>query len=212
MAEIDHIVIGARTLEEGAAYVTALLGATPRAGGTHAGAGTHNLLLGLGPDAYLEVIARDPDQPEPPHPRLFDLDDPATRTMLDAEPRLLAWVARTTAMDALMARLGPRGGLVREMRRGTLAWRFAVPPPRQDMNHLIPPMIEWRGEPAASQLPDSGLRLIALEAEHPDVDALRRELSERGLAEALPARRGPHPRLIAHLRGKDAAPITMTSA
>ena len=80
-----------------------------QAGGVHEGAGTHNMLLGLGPDCYLEVIAPDPAQPQPEHPRLFDLDDAAVRLMLEAGPALIGWVARTSAMDALVARLGPRG-------------------------------------------------------------------------------------------------------
>ena len=104
MAEIDHIVLGARTLEEGAAFVTSLLGVKPQPGGKHEGAGTHNLLLGLGPDCYLEIIAPDPSQPEPAHPRLFDLDDPATKLMLEAGPHLVGWVARTPALDAVAGR------------------------------------------------------------------------------------------------------------
>ena len=43
MAEIDHIVLGARTLAEGAAYVEQHLGAKPRKGGVHAGFGTHTV-------------------------------------------------------------------------------------------------------------------------------------------------------------------------
>jgi len=211
MAEIDHIVLGARTLEEGAAFITRLLGVTPQPGGRHDGAGTHNLLLSLGPDCYLEIIAPDPSQPEPAHPRLFDLDDPATRTMLEAEPRLLTWVARTPSMEAVMARLGPRGGTVRDMKRGDLAWRFAVPPQRQDMDNLIPALIEWKGERAWRNLEDSHFRLIALEAEHPDADALRGALEERGLAMAMKIKRGPHPRLIAQLRGPDGTEHTLTS-
>ena len=48
MAEIDHIVLGARTLAEGAAFVEQHLGVKPRPGGKHEGFGTHNMLLGLG--------------------------------------------------------------------------------------------------------------------------------------------------------------------
>jgi len=211
MAEIDHIVLGARSLEEGAAFVERLLGVKPQPGGRHEGAGTHNMLLGLGPDCYLEVIAPDPSQPEPPHPRLFDLDDAATRTMLESEPRLLSWVARTTAMDTLMARLGPRGGAVREMQRGDLHWRMAIPPQRQDMDNLIPALIEWKGERAGKRLRDSHFRLTALEAEHPEAAQLRGALEERGLGEALQVKRGAHPRLIARLRGPDGADIALTS-
>lgn len=211
MAEIDHIVLGARTLEEGAAFVEQALGVRPQPGGKHEGAGTHNMLLGLGPDCYLEVIAPDPDQPPPPHPRLFDLDDPATRTMLEAEPRLLTWVARTPVLDAVVARLGPRGGEVREMRRGDLSWRLALPPQRQDMDNLIPALIEWKGERAGKRLRDSHYRLVELEAEHPEPDALRAALEERGLGEALRIRRGVHPRLIARLRGPEGREVTLTS-
>ncbi len=211
MAEIDHIVLGARTLEEGAAFLERLLGVKPQPGGRHEGAGTHNMLLGLGPDCYLEVIAPDPDQPEPPHPRLFDLDDAATRTMLESEPRLLTWVARTNSMDAVMGRLGPRGGEVREMQRGGLHWRMAIPPQRQDMDNLVPALIEWKGERAGRRLRDSHFRLLNLEAEHPDVEQLRAALDDRGLGEAMVVKRGAHPRLIARLRTPEGADVALTS-
>ncbi|WP_424811629.1 VOC family protein [Roseococcus sp. YIM B11640] len=211
MAEIDHIVIGARTLEEGAAFIERELGVKPQPGGRHDGAGTHNMLVGMGPDCYLEVIAPDPSQPDPPQPRLFDLDDPATRTMLEAEPRLLTWVARTTAMDAVKSRLGPRGGALREMHRGDLAWRMMLPPQRQDMDNMIPAMIEWKGERAGKRLHDSHLRLVALEAEHPEVDSLKRALDERGLGAALTIRHASRARLIARFAGKGGAEFTLTS-
>lgn len=211
MAELDHIVVGARTLAEGAAWVEHHLGAHAQKGGVHEGAGTHNLLLGLGPDAYLEVIAPDPDQPEPLEPRLFDLDDPATKTRLEAGPQLLGWVARVSSMDALVARLGPRGGELRAMRRGDLHWRMAVPSPRQDMDNLIPALIEWGGERASKRLKDSQLRVAALEAEHPESEALATALGERGLEDVLKPRRGPHPRLLVRLRKPDGAEVTLSS-
>jgi hypothetical protein len=202
MAEIDHIVLGARTLAEGAAFVEQHLGAKPRPGGAHPGRGTHNMLLGLGRGTYLEIIAPDPDQPEPPHGRLFDLDDPAVKVMLEAEPRLLAWVARTPVLDAMAARLGPRAGEIQAMSRGDLRWRMAFPPQRQDMDNLIPALIEWPGESASVRIPDSHVRLLQLEAEHPDVDAVRA---------ALAVRRSPHARLIARLRRQDGQDVTLTS-
>ncbi|CAA9274637.1 MAG: hypothetical protein AVDCRST_MAG27-3738 [uncultured Craurococcus sp.] len=211
MAEIDHIVIGARSLAEGAAYVAQHLGVTAGPGGAHPGFGTHNLLLGLGPACYLEVIALDPAQPDPPHPRLFDLDAPATALRLEAGPTLITWVARTPVLEAVIARLGPRGGEIRPMRRGDLAWRMAFPPAGQAMEGLIPALIQWDGEGAAARLPDSGVRLLRLEGEHPDADAARAGLAERGLEEALSIRRSPHARLVARLRRADGTEVTLSS-
>ena len=213
MAEIDHLVIGAHTLDAGAAYVETHLGVRPGAGGRHEGVGTHNLLLGLGPDCYLEVIAPDPGQPEPPHPRPFDLDDPGLKTMLEAEPRLIAWVARTPVLEAVVTRLGTHhAGEIRTMRRGNLAWRMAMPPQRQDMSNLIPALIQWDdGKGAARRLPDSGVRLRALEAEHPEVDGLRNALAQRGLDEALRLRRSPHARLVARFALPDGREAVLAS-
>lgn len=211
MAEIDHIVLGARTLEEGAAHVERVLGVKCQAGGVHQGAGTHNMLLGLGPDCYLEVIAADPNQPQPEHPRLFDLDDPSVKLMLEAGPVLVGWVARTTAMDALVARLGPRGGELREMRRGDLHWRMAIPPQRQDMDNLVPALIEWKGERAGRRLKDSHVRLLSLEAEHPEAEQVLAALADRGLEGAMRVRRGAHPRLVARLKGADGAEHVLAS-
>lgn len=213
MAEIDHIVIGARTLEEGARYVEDLLGVKPSKGGAHPGAGTHNMLLGMGANCYIEIIAPDPAQPDPPHPRPFDLDEGAMRTMLEAEPRLIAYVVSTPALDAVIARLGPsHAGEIKSMSRGTLSWRMAFPPQRQDMNNIIPPLIQWEGERAARHIRDSGWRLTSLEAEHPEMQAVRSALDARGLSDAVKLRQSPHPRLIAHLRHRDGREVTLTSA
>ena len=211
MAEIDHIVLGASSLDVGADWVEHHLGVRPQQGGVHEGFGTHNMLLGLGAACYLEVIAPDPNQPAPPHPRPFDLDDPGVRTMLEAEPRLLAWVARTPVFDAVVARLGPRAGEVKEMRRGDLHWRMAFPPQRQDLDNLVPALIQWNGTGASSRLKDSKCRLKALESEHPEDVSVRAALAERGLEEVLKVRRSPYPRLLAHLVRPDGAEVTFSS-
>ena len=212
MAEIDHLVIGAATLEAGAAYLERHLGVRPVAGGAHPGVGTHNMLLGLGPSQYIEIIAPDPGQGNPAHPRPFDLDDPSLKLALEAEPQLIAYVAATPAIEAVVARLGEsHGGTIRAMSRGALSWRMAFPPQRQDMGNLIPPLIQWDGARAAAQIPDCGWRLIGLEAQHADMDALREAIAARGLAEAIKLRQSPSPRLIAHLRHLDGQEAVLTS-
>jgi hypothetical protein len=217
MAELDHLVLGAETLKAGAAYIEQRLGVRPSPGGRHEGLGTHNLLVGLGSGRYLEVIAADPAQAGSTPPRLFSLGDPGMRTMLAAGPRLVGWVARTMTLDVVAGRLGRKAGEVRAMRRGDLEWRMANPPPEEAMDGLVPSLIEWRSGGAAEQIPDSGCRLIALEAEHPAVDALRSARADRGLEpedddrEApLRLRPGPHPRLVARLRRADGAEVTFS--
>lgn len=213
MAEIDHIIVGARTLEEGADYIEAQLGLRPEKGGSHPGYGTHNMLLSLGPQHYLEVIAADPGQQAPAHPRPFDLDDPAVGLMLEAGPHLLAWVARTPVLDAVAARLGAgQAGEVRAMSRGDLTWRMAFPPQRQDMHNLIPPLIQWDdGKGAAPRLKKSGAKLLALEAEHPDAEQLREALRQRGLEDALKVRQSPRPRLVARIARPDGTEVALRS-
>ncbi|MGX9965934.1 VOC family protein [Roseomonas sp. F4] len=213
MAEIDHIVVGARTLEEGADYIEAQLGVRPTKGGSHPGIGTHNMLLSLGPQHYLEVIAVDPGQETPPHPRPFDLDDPAVKMMLEAGPHLLGWVARTPVLDAVVTRLGAsQAGEVKAWSRGELTWRMAMPPQRQDMRNLIPALIQWDdGKGAAPRLKKSGCKLLALEAEHPDADQLREALLQRGLEDALKLRRSPQPRLLARIARPDGVEVALRS-
>jgi hypothetical protein len=98
------------------------------------------------------------------------------------------------------------------MRRGALSWRMAFPPQRQDMSNLIPPLIQWDGARAAAQIPDSGWRLKGLEAQHPDMNALRQAIAARGLGEAVKLRHSPNPRLLAHLSHQDGREAVLASA
>ena len=47
MLQLDHLVIGAATLAEGAAWCERVFGITPAAGGQHAFMGTHNLRFSI---------------------------------------------------------------------------------------------------------------------------------------------------------------------
>ena len=73
---LDHLAIACRDLWAGCDWAQAALGVPFGPGGRHARFGTHNRLLGLGPDLYLEVIAPDPDAAPFEGPRWFGLDTP----------------------------------------------------------------------------------------------------------------------------------------
>lgn len=211
-AAIDHVVIGAATLEEGAAFVEALLGVAPGPGGAHPGAGTHNRLLGLGQGCYLEVIAPDPAQPEPALPRLFGLDDPAVRRSLRKEPGLIAWVARTSGLDAVLTRLGQdRAGAMRAMSRGSLSWKLADPPAAAGFGGLLPGLIEWGPPGPPGEIPGHGCALLAMEAEHPEPAALAAALEERGVREVLGLGPGPRPVLSLQMRRADGGEAVLRS-
>ena len=99
IATLDHLVVAARSLAEGAAWCQATLGVVPSAGGRHALMGTHNLLLAIGsarfPRSYLEIIAVDPEAPAPRSKRWFDLDSPWLQAAIAGSPCLVHWVAST---------------------------------------------------------------------------------------------------------------------
>jgi catechol 2,3-dioxygenase-like lactoylglutathione lyase family enzyme len=96
---IDHIIVTAPTLEAGAAFVRRVLGVSMQTGGQHPRMGTHNLLVRLGDELFLEVIAANPAAPAPGRPRWFALDALGA----DTAPALRAWVVRTAEIAATSA-------------------------------------------------------------------------------------------------------------
>jgi len=67
--QIDHLVIVAKTLEQGVQWCEQTLGITPSPGGEHTLYGTHNRLFKIAspanPMAYCEIIAIDPNSVRP---------------------------------------------------------------------------------------------------------------------------------------------------
>jgi len=183
--QLDHLVVAAASLAQGAAWCEATLGVSPGPGGRHALFGTHNRLLKIASDAYpelyLEIIAIDPDPdphldpdappPPPPRPRWFGLDDPALQAGLAADgPRLIHVVARSTMLD--MHRWGlitvghQPGEPVRAHRDtpdGRLEWEILVRPDGALLcGGALPTLIQWRGTHPTAAMPDSGISLSAL--------------------------------------------------
>lgn len=192
-ARLDHIVICAADLDAGAAHVEAALGIRPKGGGAHLGRGSHNRLLSLGPEAYLEVIAPNPADSAPAGPRMFDLDH------FTGLPRLSAWVARTDDMARAMAAAPPGLGAVEPLSRGDLRWQMSVPPMgKLPFGGLFPALISWQGAHPAPQLPDHGLRLARLVISHPEAPRLARALAPLIGDPRLELRPGP-PGMLAEI-------------
>lgn len=175
MLALDHLAISALTLEEGVAAVEAALGVPLAPGGQHPHMATHNRLLSLGPDLYLEVIAADPAQPRPAWPRWFDLD------RFTGPPRLTNWICRCDDLDAELALSPPGTGTPVALSRGDFRWRMAVPANGiLPFDNAFPALIQWEGTAhPAPRLPDLGLRLTRLEIAHPQADALSSALASR---------------------------------
>ena len=189
-AVLDHLVVAAATLEQGADYIQGLLGVDAQAGGRHLNQGTHNRLLSLGPDRYLEIIAIDPAGKTPVGRRWFGLDDPELQREIVSRPRLLTWVARCDDIDKRIADAAGGSLDVRPMQRGEVRWRMSFTADGSLQEHgLVPPLIQWQSEPhPASRLPDVGCRLVALCAVHPDPGRVKAVLARLGLDDQIQVR------------------------
>lgn len=195
-ATLDHLVIAARTLDEGRAWLEGRLGVSMQDGGKHGDFGTHNALLSLGPDAYLEVIAIDPQAPAPPRPRWFGLDTPETRARLEDGPALIHWVAAVAALTP-----GPE---VLELSRGENCWALTVPEDgRLPMHGVAPSRLVWHTPPPPTRLPDVGVRLGGLRLGTPTPDALRAMLDTLNFTGEVEVYEAPQAELRAVLETPD---------
>ena len=123
MVEPDHLVLAAHDLDAGAAWMEQHLGVALAAGGKHPRMGTHNRLLGLGDNFYLELIAIDTAAAPPERPRWFALD----RLQASDRPRLIHWVARSDDILRDAAGSAEPLGEILPMERGDYRWRISVP-------------------------------------------------------------------------------------
>lgn len=169
--KLDHIIIGCLDLNAEQAAVAMKLGMPPAARGKHDMMGTHNALWNMG-DYYIELVAIDPDAPDPGRPRWFGLGDPGVRAHLANGPRLINWAVSTDNVDALVAAAPVALGPVESFSRADLRWKVAVPKKgRPGKEGAYPLTIQWtEGMHPAERLPDMGFRCEALEVSHPDAD------------------------------------------
>ncbi len=202
--QIDHLVVVAKSLDQGVQWCEATFGITPGLGGEHAQFGTHNRLFKIAtpanPLAYLEIIAINGAAARPssaPRKRWFDMDDESMRTAVGVEPRLVHFVASTTDIQAGRAALraleidrGPAVQANRHSRRGLLQWQITVREDGQRLfNGALPTLIQWGKADDAdplrlhprNSLPRSGVSLQTLAVTHPSADKLQLAYQAIGL-------------------------------
>jgi hypothetical protein len=197
---LDHLVYAAPDLESAVDDLERRTGVRAVAGGSHPGRGTRNALIGLGSNAYLEILAPDPSQPPSDGPLWLGVGGAASRG-----PRLSAWAVRTTDLAGIARRAeaaGVRlGDLVSGSRRRAdgvlLSWRLTDP--REVLEDgLVPFFIDWETSPHPSASAPGGIVLAALRGEHPRPGDAATLLGNLGLE--LPVTKGEGAALIAVLQ------------
>ncbi|WP_042271127.1 VOC family protein [Paraburkholderia heleia] len=206
---LDHLVVAARTLEEGVQYVSDALGVAPSGGGAHPLMRTHNRLFGLWGGAYLEVIAIDPAAKSGANARarLFALDDPAVQARLEQGPYLSHWVAHVDPPKNLARwreQYPQRIAALVPMTRGDFCWQLTVPengalPSWQGAGDgILPSLIQWDTAHHPSQaLADTGIALTSLTGFHREAQAAREQLQWLGAADLIAVEEALSPALVA---------------
>ena len=182
---LDHLLVGAPTLEGGIRWLEESTGVRAAPGGSHPGLGTWNALASLGPRQYIEIIAPDPAQPGVETFYVAGLRD------FDG-PRVTTWAARgvdlgsgfpSTLPDAFSCEPARRGARVRPDGK-RLAWTLAFPRHREEGNFggALPFFIEWESlesHPGGSTPP--GMTLRSLSIQYPKSERLSGALASLGI-------------------------------
>jgi hypothetical protein len=183
MAVLDHLVFAVSDLDAGRRWLRDATGVAPAIGGAHPGRGTHNALASVG-SAYVELIARDPEQPDPDGPLPFGLDG------FDGDG-LVAFAVRPDdgeSIDDIVGRARAGGydpGQVLSMSRRRpdgfeLNWRNTLPP--AVAGGVVPFLIDWGSTDMPSATAPGGLELTSFGMRHPEPDAIRAAHEAMGFA------------------------------
>ena len=169
---LDHLVIVGQTLEEAVDYIESSIGVNLQAGGKHKHFGTHNALLGLGEDVYLEAIAIDPSAIKPPAPRWFNIDN------FFGRPKLKNWVCRCQNLQQELSSLPQQDNYIIELERNQFKWLMSVPRNGILMfDETFPALIQWKSEFHPTKLlNDSFCRLKRLTITHPNALTINKKL------------------------------------
>jgi catechol 2,3-dioxygenase-like lactoylglutathione lyase family enzyme len=211
-ADIDHLVFTCADLDAGIAWAERTFGVRPVRGGAHPQWGTHNALMSLGRERYLELLAPDPNAPSAGRANvagraLFGMgagaaDGAAHEAWLTAAPRLTTWMLHSRTIDPLLTAalhagidLGRVTAGSRMRADGTeISWEIAIPPARP-LDGCVPWLIDWGWSAHPSIAAPQGARLDWMEVVHPDPERVRRALDAVN-CRSLDVRQGSVPGIV----------------
>ena len=190
--KIDHFAIGTSSLAAGVAALEPVLGVTVPDGSKHTLMSTHNCVMQSGNETFFELIAIDPDAPDPGRARWFTLDFPETQDKIAERPRALCWVVSTDRLDELVANSPVRLGEIVTFVRGERSWRLTVPEDGHlPEGGLLPGFIEWSPGPHPSTAQQNlGVTLTHVRLSSPDPDGLKAKLAALGVDHLAEVRQG----------------------
>lgn len=174
MLHLDHILYAVPNLQKGIADFEKLTGVRPAYGGKHPKLGTHNALVSLGEEIYLELIAPDPDRGIPFENMIFDIGK------INA-PKIITWAARSTDINELGAKiqiLGIEDGKRITEDGAVLKWKTARMTEFTDHSGIVPFVIQWVSAPHPASTAPRGCELLQFSAEHPSPDKFSKLSSE----------------------------------
>ena len=167
MHKLDHIVLGCNSLQEGTDYVEKKLGLSLSKIGYHHHMGTHNRVIKIGENIYLEVIAIDPNANKPKHFRWFNLDNKKQQARLKKSPQIIGYVIENQNPDMLKF-YNP----FFEASRGNYCWEFAMPKSDDTLindelieSGLVPSLIKWKSKKPVYKMLDNHFELEKIKIE-----------------------------------------------
>jgi len=169
-SRIDHIVIGAGNLISGTKILETKLSTKFSPGGEHQMMGTHNNLLKLQSNIYLEVIANNPNVNNPSCPKWFSLGEERTKEKIQFSPRALCWVLKVDNIVNTVKQCGYNPGEILQLSRGDLTWKITVPSNGMLVdNGVLPALIEWpSSQHPSKKLSNNNISINTLSLFHPE--------------------------------------------
>lgn len=195
MHTLDHLIWEESTLEAGETRFAEATGVKPAFGGKHPHSGTHNSLLSLGDEVYLEVIALDPDHPE--SAGLLESAPP------DFAPKLIAFgveAADLGYVEKLVKtcnlEVTQRHDVVRQTPSGEM-WRWeTLVVGGHTFGRCLPFFIRSQNALHTAETSPKGCELLEFTVGHPDSETLSRLYRELEIDASVIRAEHPHLRAV----------------